>query len=253
MRLSGSKIRKELNKGLDVPVNELRIQEAIRQSEKAFLETEDTGTLPRLDFLFQQSRYIKKRWWVVQGLLLFLLWVLLRYTDSNFYIQRCIGIAAPLFVVMIVPEIWKNRTANAMEIECTAYYSLRQIYAARMTLFAVVDLLLLSVFLCLVLCTTQLPPGTFIIQFFIPMNVTSCICFQTLYSKKGSSQTFSLLLCMVWCVVWIEIVLKESIYMAISLPVWWILLALSCLYLGYCICKGQKKYLRIWEVKPSWN
>lgn len=63
-----------------------------------------------------------------------LLWFLLKYTDSNYYTQRCIGIAAPLFVIMLVPEIWKNRNANAMEIECTSYYSLRQMYAARMML-----------------------------------------------------------------------------------------------------------------------
>lgn len=255
MRLSQYNIRKELNKGLDMPVNELQIQETIRQSEKAFWEAEDIAALSKVDFLFQQSKYIKKRWWVIQGLVLFLLWVFLQYTDSNYYIQRCIGIAAPLFVIILVPEMWKNKNADATEIECTSYYSLRQIYAARMILFAVVDLFLLSIFFCLVLCTTQILLGTFIIQFFIPMNVTCCICFRTLYSKRGSlgSQALSLLLCMIWCVVWVEIVLKESIYMAISVPMWWILLALSCLYLGYCIRKGQVKYLEIWEEKLSWN
>lgn len=255
MRLSRSNIRKELNKGLNMPVNELRIQETIRQSERAFLEAEDMTALSRVDFLCQQSKYIKKRWWLIQAFVLFLLWVLLQCTDSNYYIQRCIGIAAPLFVVMLVPEIWKNRNANAMEIECTSYYSLRQIYAARLILFAVVDLFLLSIFSCLVLCTTQVILSTFIIQFFIPMNVTCCICFRTLYSKRSSSdsQAFPLLLCMIWCVVWVEIVLKESIYMAISVPMWWILLALSCLYLGYCIYKGQRKYMEIWEGKLSWN
>ena len=51
------------------------------------------------------------------------------------YIQRSMGVIASLFVILIIPELWKNRTFQCMEIEASSYYSLRQVYAARMLLF----------------------------------------------------------------------------------------------------------------------
>mgnify|MGYP006990195710 CR=1 FL=1 len=49
--------------------------------------------------------------------------------------QRILGVVASLFIILIIPELWKNQTYQSMEIEATSYYSLRQIYAARMSLF----------------------------------------------------------------------------------------------------------------------
>lgn len=56
------------------------------------------------------------------------------------------GAAAPLFALLILPELWKNQSSHTLEIECTTCYSLRQIYGARIFLFALVDITLLSIF-----------------------------------------------------------------------------------------------------------
>lgn len=69
------------------------------------------------------------------------------------------GTLAPLFVVLVLPELWKNRSSGALEIECTAYYSLRQIYAARMVLFGLVDLALLTLFFSAALLAGQATPA----------------------------------------------------------------------------------------------
>ena len=44
--------------------------------------------------------------------------------------MRIMGISATIFVVLIIPEIWKNRRNGAIEIEQASYYTLRQICTA---------------------------------------------------------------------------------------------------------------------------
>ena len=61
------------------------------------------------------------------------LWIWLsNYTLDIKDMMRIMGISATIFVVLIVPEIWKNRRNGAIEIEQASYYTLRQICTARM-------------------------------------------------------------------------------------------------------------------------
>lgn len=62
------------------------------------------------EFLYEQSKFIKKRWWFLQGAVLLFLWIWLgRCTTDLKDTMRLLGIFATLFVILIVPEIWKNR------------------------------------------------------------------------------------------------------------------------------------------------
>lgn len=253
MRKSDEQIKRRLKETRNVVPDESRVQEAILKSKAAFYENEEGCLLSNAEFLYQQSRYIHKCWWGLQGGILLLLWLMLEVTESAFHIRRCMGIAAPLFAVLILPELWKNRGTNTVEIECTAYYSLRQIYAARIFLFALVDFLLLCVFSFTAILTGKMFAEEIVIQFFLPYIVTCCICFGTLYSRKISSETLALLLCIVWCAVWTQLVLNERVYEMISLPVWMTILVIAVLCLGYCIHRGQKHCDEMWEVKPLWN
>ena len=59
------------------------------------------------------------------------LWIWLsNYTSDIKDMMRIMGISATIFVVLIVPEIWKNRRNGAIEIEQASYYTLRQICTA---------------------------------------------------------------------------------------------------------------------------
>lgn len=236
-----------------ITCDEAGMGEAILKARKAYYEAEEERLLSKAEFLYQQSRYIRKRWWLIQGALLTVLWLLLKYLGSSCYTQRSIGIAAPLFVLLIIPEMWKNKNADAMEVECSTLYSIRQVYAARMLLFAFVDLALLSLFFIAAAYIDRLVIGELVIQYFVPFNVACCICFRMLYSKRADSQIMALLLCVVWTVIWIELALNEAIYEVISVPVWIALLSLSLLYLGYSIRKGQKQFTQNEEVKALWN
>lgn len=238
---------------LNIPCDEEKIRETVRLSKEAFYRSEAEAPLSRFDFLIQQGRYLKKRWLLLQGLLLALVLLLLSAAKAPMYLQKCLGITAPLFAVLTLPELWKNRSCGAMEVECAAYYTPRQIYAARLTLFMGVDFLLISLFLFSLSCLGHLPLWELLVSFLLPFNVSCCICFQCLYSRRAFSEVLSILLCLVWTALWGEVVLTEGIYTAVSPLVWAGMLALSFLFLFYSVARGQRNMRNLWEMKPLWS
>lgn len=247
MRLSNSQLKKQLNAENQIIYTEKKLQETIEKSKTAFAESEAEAFISHAEFLYRQSKYIHKRWWILQGMILFLLWSILHLTKSSFYIQRCMGIAASLFAIFLLPELWKNRSANALEIEGASYYSLRQIYSARIFAFALVDFLLLCSFTVPVIITGKMLIEEIMIQFFLPYIVTCCICFQVLAINKIGSEVFSFFLCIAWCTVWTQIVLNGKIYKAVSLPVWSAMTIAAAFYLIYCVYKGLANCTKLWE------
>ena len=237
----------------DIPIDESKLQKTIDVSKAAFLAAESEQTVSHAEFLYQQSRYIKKHWWLIQAVLLLMVCLLLHQTEGDLHIRRSLGVAAPLFVILILPELWKNRGNDALEVEGTTFYTIRQVYAARLTLFAGVDLLLLTAFFCGATYFTRITLWDLMIQFLLPFNVACCICFRSLYGGRNQSEALCVLLCTVWCGLWILVVSSEALYNAISVPVWATMLVLSFGYLAYTLCRGQKTIYKTWEAKASWN
>ena len=92
----------------DVTCDESKIQKTIAVSKEAFLSEESEQTVSHIEFLYQQSKFIKKRWWLMQGLLLAFVCFLLNNSETDFTARRILGLTGPLFVILIYPEIWKN-------------------------------------------------------------------------------------------------------------------------------------------------
>ncbi len=251
--LSDRQLRDFLRGGRQIVYREENLRQTIDRAKDAFAKREGAASLSALEFLYQQGQYIRRRWWALQAGVLFLLWGVLQLAEPNVYIQRCMGIAASLFAALLLPELWKNRNAGAMEVEGTTYYSLKQIYGARFFLCGLVDLLLLSGFSLAVVLTGKLLWEELLTQFLLPYVVACCICFRCLYSRLGGSEMFALFLCMAWTAIWVQIVLREEIYETVSLPVWLGLLAAAVFYLGYCLYRGQRECKKIWEGKALWN
>ncbi len=71
-----------------------------------------------------------------------------------------------------------------MEVEGATFFSIKKIYAARMLLFGMVDVCLLSVFLITSTFVLQIAFMDILIQFILPLNVKmAAICFRLLCSK----------------------------------------------------------------------
>ena len=198
-----------------------------------------TSRASYFEFLYEQSRFIKKRWWVLQGGVLLYLWIWLNGYAHNYKdMTRLMGVLASVFVVLIVPEIWKNRRNGAIEIEQAAYYTLRQICAARMLMFAVVDFVIVVAFMVAVCTTTDIALNELVINFLLPVNVSCCICFRVLYSRWEKSEYVAVLLCLVWVGVWMMIVANDIIYQKITMPVCTVMLVMTFAYFVFCAKKS---------------
>lgn len=222
-----------------VPQEE-KIQETVSKSKEAFFAAERQGMLSYHEFLWAQLKVIQKRWWVLQLFVLLALWAVLVSGQEDAYIQRSMGVTASLFVILIIPELWKNRSCRSMEIEAVSYYSLRQIYAARMLLFGFADIFLLTVFCGTASVGLQYDLTELIVQFLFPLSVTACICFGTLCSKHCFSETSAIALCIVWSAVWLFIILNESVYAKVTFPIWLCLLGFASACLAIIIYRMLK-------------
>lgn len=236
-----------------VEQNPIEVNLVVERSKQVFFETVQKKPAAYFEFLYQQSKFIQKRWWLLQFFILLVLYGLLSTTQDGVMIQRGAGVLTPVFAVLLVPELWKNRNCESMEIEGTAYYSLRQIYAARLLLFAVVDGVFLSGFTVLAVTTTSAQGAQIVLQFFLPMIVTCIICFQMLCSRFVYSEYMAVFFSMIWIALWTLVVLRDEIYNAISVPMWVGICALAFFYLVYTIYKVMKESTNYWEVHRQWS
>ncbi len=219
---------------------EAEIHKIVSRSEEIFFQAELKEQLSYHEFLWAQLRVIQKRWWLLQFLLLLVLWAVLAEGYETQYVQRGMGIMASLFVILIIPELWKNRSNQSMEIEAVSYYSLRQVYAARMLLFGVTDIVLVAVFCQAVSVGLHVELTELVVQFLLPLSVTSCICFGTLCSKRYFSEASAIALCVVWSAVWMCIILNENVYEKVAFPVWLGLLGLASACLAAMVYRTLK-------------
>lgn len=217
--------------------NESKMRKAMESAKQSFYESAAQKEVSYLEFVYEQIRYIRKRWWMLQFFALFYTGWLLQRVKELADMQGILSVLASLFVIMMMPELWKNRSSNSVEIEGAARFSLRQIYAARMLTFTVVDTIFLSVFAGVIVMTTPVGIVDMIVQFFLPMTVACCICFSCLCSRYAPSEYMACFLSMLWSAVWMLIVLNERIYQAISVPVWIAVCCVALLYLTYLVKK----------------
>lgn len=238
----------DYKKKMQVEPREEKIQAVIRQSKEIFFASEQEKILSYHEFLWAQLKLIRKRWWGLQIFLLFLLGAAMASVYREGYLQRSMGVVAAIFVILIIPELWKNRSYCCMEIEEASYYSLRQIYAARMVLFGIVDVLLLTAFCGTMTMGLHMEFTRLLVQFLLPMLVTACICFGTLCSKYIVNETVAIILCLLWCVVWLAVTLNEQIYTVVTLPVWLLCIGFSMGFLCIAVYRALHTCSDYWEV-----
>lgn len=241
----------DYKKTMKIIPNEHNIEETIKKSIDTFCAIEQERLLNYWEFLWGQLRVIRKRWWIFQFLILLALWLSLPSLQSDQLMQRAMGVVAALFVILIIPELWKNQTYQSMEIESTAYYSLKQIYAARMLLFGIVDIVLVSFFCGLASVAWNVTFSQLVVQFILPMVVTSCICFGILCSKYPLSEVFAVTMCVLWSAVWILVILNEPIYASVAFPLWLAILGIALVFLIVTIYQTIYRCNNYWEVNSN--
>lgn len=249
-----TKLEKELHALGHAPSpapSDAAVARAVSAAKREFYAGTREQTISYFDFLLMQLRTVQKRWWFIQAGLLFALWCLLIYPNGLSGTRRLVDAIAPLFTVAALPELWKNVSSDSTEVEGASYFGLRGIYSARLTLFAAVDLALLSIFSALSLGTGRVLMELLISELLLPFTVSCCLCFSVLCSGRFRSEALAVALCMVFTVLWSGIVLREEFYMRISAPVWALLLLLCAAWLVWCVRRTLNSSMK-WS-EPLWN
>ena len=241
------RIQNNNQKAQKVMPSEDRIQRTIEASKESFFHAEEKRMLSYPSFLFIQFQMIQKRWWIFQGMILVALWLLLFVAEDLTYIYRSMGVVSTLFIILIIPEIWKNRTNQCMEIESATFYSLKQVYAARMLLFGIVDVGLVTAFCGITSVSLNISLMDLLIQFLLPMTVTACICFGILCNRHLLNESVAVGMCILWSALWWFILLDERIYREIAVSVWMLALGLTASLLVFFIYQSIQQCTQVWE------
>ncbi len=227
------------------------VERAAEAAIREFYASQSRREISYFDFLLTQARTVQKRWWLIQAALLAALWCLLSLPGSARDVRTLTGAVAPLLAVAALPELWKNVSSRSTEVESASYFGLRGIYSARLTLFAVVDLCLLSVFCALALGSRRMVLAALIYELLLPFTVSCCICFSLLCSSRLRSEALAVALCMVYTALWSGVVMRRELYERVSAAVWAVLLLLAAAWLGYCL-RRLIKSSENWS-EPVWN
>lgn len=241
-------IEKLLDKGrIEVVADEMEIQAVIQKSKTTFLNHESTQILSYREFIWDQFRMIRKRWWIIQFAVLCMAWFFLSTEHEAFYVRRGMGVLAALFTVLLIPELWRNLSNRCMEIEIASYYSLHQIYAARILLFGTIDVLFLTIFTGGAYYILNIAIADLITQFLLPMVVTTCICLLIL-GKQRCNGRVAIGFCALWSGVWWIITARDQLYSTIVLPIWLVVFALACIFLAFAVyrlLRNCDKYMEV--------
>ena len=209
-------------------VRESAVRNVMKQCA-GIMSRQDDRRASYFGFLHEQFKFIRKRWWALQGGSLLLLWMLLADYGEGTNADRVLGALSVI----------------------SSYYSLRQICSARILMFAAVDLTMITIFFAVSFSTLQISAYRIVIDFLVPFNISCCICFRLLYSKWQEMEYIAVFLSTACIFAWSLIVSTDFIYERISMPVWIGLLLLSFVYLIYCIWKSQCNCEINWEGKAN--
>ena len=230
-----------------VTPREEKILETIQKSKNVIMDVQSENMMSYTEFFFSQFQLIRKRWWVLQATLLVFILLIMPFMGDSIYMMRTLGIASVFFVVMIIPEVWRNKESNSRQIEVTCLFSLRQIYSARIFLIGMVDAFMITIFLTVVCISMKMQFTDLLVQFLFPMIITAGICFAMLNCSL-LNEAISILGCFLWGIIWWGIVMNNAIYERIAMPIWIILFVLAVCFLIGAVYKTIHDCNRFLEV-----
>lgn len=230
--------------------DEEKMLNTIKAAKKEYQKQMLLKPMSGFEFLFQQMLFLNKRYWLTQLIVFFVSAFSLGFMNLNSGIGEnkmvyC-AVFAPLLIIFSIPELWKNISANAYEVENTTYYDLRKVYLSRLILVGMFDLIIATLLTGIIAHTNGFSAYTAIIYFFVPFNLNCCICFFVLCSTKMRSELIALSSCLIGAFFWYLLVRDYHVYELLGIKTWYLLLILSFVYLvftGRKIVKSSRNYL----------
>ena len=213
------------------------IDSTVLKAKEIMITKEKTSRIDFAEFLIIQMKIMRKRWWILQGILLFLACEWLSVSGDVDYIYRGWSILAALFVILIIPELWENMECKSMEIEESSLFDLRKVYAAELIAAGPVDTIFLTFFCVTVTQLQYVLLADVLKQFVFPVMIAATICMMVFSCRNPFSELTTMVICIVANLLWATIVLNESIYYKITSWIWIGLFAVSISLIIYSVRK----------------
>lgn len=178
--------------------DEKQLNKTIQSSITIMNTNSSTTNTDFLGFVLDQIRYMRKSSIYLQCLLAVIMLGLMIMLRNDPVMQRQIGALTPLFIIGIIPELWRNRKSQSMEIEGTTYFSLRKVYSARLLFFTVLDTLLFTIIIVVGFLYLDMDFWSLATQYILPFNITAAFSFTLLSNHVLNTESFAFLTCLVW-------------------------------------------------------
>ncbi len=94
------------------------ISQIVKKAGNVLYEQAEKNMLSYHQFLNIQLKQIQKRWWVLQAFLLIMICFWIHSDRDGYYANRSLGIAGAMFIIFLVPELWKNEKISALRLKC---------------------------------------------------------------------------------------------------------------------------------------
>jgi hypothetical protein len=229
-----------------------KMRQTIESSKKGYRRQIISKPVSSLEFLFEQMQYMSRNYWLTQILVFFMAVCSLALMDQYHVKEngmRYCAVFAPLLIIFTIPELWKNISANAYEVENTTYFDLRKVYLARLVLVGMMDLILATILVAVTIKMSDFSIYEAVIYFFVPFNFNSCICFSLLCRKKKiCSEILAIGICVSEAILWYVLVNNHHIYEMLQMRIWCLLLVLSFCYMvfaGKRIVESSRYYCEV--------
>ena len=98
------------------------ISQIVKKAGNVLYEQAEKNMLSYHQFLNIQLKQIQKRWWVLQAFLLIMICFWIHSDRDGYYANRSLGIAGAMFIIFLVPELWKNEKNKCLEIEMSSFF-----------------------------------------------------------------------------------------------------------------------------------
>lgn len=217
--------------------NQRKINEIVHLSIDKFYHTEKQNLLSKHAFFYSQLKLLKKRWLFLQTILLFLLFIFIQYSPDMSYYSSSLGIVSCLLIIFLMPELWRDKNTDKSELVNTCFYSLEHLYAVKIIIFGIYDLMILTIFFIIATFTAKITFYMIVVHFLLPLVITACICFYFLTKNDSYNYLTTLCLCIFTSFMWYMLTSIEIVYTKVSIVIWVLLLMIAVLFLLHEIKK----------------
>ena len=217
------------------------LKNTIEKSKLIYKDSKKYKVISNTEFLLLQIKYINKKLWLSQLVIVFLFSVLL-LNDTSENISQVSSIyfslAIPLLVISAIPEIYRSIQYGLFEIESCSYFSLKKVYLSKLLIIGMADLVFATIIILLTSKTTGLAFYQLIIYFLVPFNSTCCICFTSMSNlEKKSSYLNCISIGLIWTVILFSLSKYTYIYEILQNRIWIVLIIMSMFYMAFIINK----------------